>query len=186
MHAAAPDQPNCRLTVSPTASLSEAEKTEIVDLCTQAFDQDFDELFDLVANAVAPMHVQARIDRRLISHAMWSERSLFLADDNTLTAAYVDAVATDPAFQNRGFGSIAMRRLIAEVQSFALGCLATNRPSFYTRLGWELWTGPKGVRTEHRVRRTPDETVLILRTANSPALDTNRLLVIEDRRGDPW
>ena len=175
------DHPNIRLTVSPTSSVSEREKYEIVDLCNRAFIQEFSELFSLVANAVAPMHVQARIDGRLIGHAMWSERSLFLADGTILTAAYVDAVATDPAFQNRGFGSIVMRRLIAEIQGFAVGCLATNRPSFYTRLGWERWTGPKGVKTEREVRLTPNETVMIFRTAHSPVLDTNCLLVVENR-----
>ncbi|HEX3721222.1 MAG TPA: GNAT family N-acetyltransferase [Nitrolancea sp.] len=162
------------------------EKSEIVELCNRAFIQDFGELFDLVANAVAPMHVQARIDGRLISHAMWSERTLHFADGTTLTAVYVDAVATDPAFQNRGFGSIVIRRLNAAIQGFALGCLATNRPSFYTRAGWERWTGSKGVKTESGVRLTPDETVMIFRTAHSPKLDTNCQLVIENRRGDPW
>ena len=177
-----PDQ----LTVTPTAALSEPAKREIIDLCSRAFDEDFGELFDLVAFAVSPVHVQARIDGKLVGHAMWSERPLYLAGGTTVNAAYLDAVATDPAYQNRGIGSAVVKRLMVEVRGFALGCLSTNRPNFYARLGWELWTGPKAVQTEHGIQPTPDETVMVYRTPRSPAIDTSSLLVVKSRRGGSW
>jgi predicted N-acetyltransferase YhbS len=181
-----PVLPEYHLTVVPTAELAESAKREIVDLCTRAFEEDFGDLFELVAFAVSPVHVQARIGGNLVGHAMWSERTIFLADGTTVAAAYLDAVAIDPAYQNRGLGSVVIKRLMAEVHGFALGCLSTNRPNFYARLGWELWTGPKAVSSENWIQPTPEETVMIHRTANSPAINPGSLLVVESRPGDSW
>jgi len=174
------------ISVMPTAALTEQEKLEIVDLCTRAFNEDFSELFPLVAGAVAPMHVLARLNGKLVSHAMWSERPLFLADGTTVISAYLDAVATDPAYQNIGLGSVVINRLQHEIRGFALGCLSTDRPNFYARLGWEIWTGPKGVRTAHGIEPTPDDIVMIYRTACSPEIDIGSLLLANARRSGNW
>ncbi|HVB64575.1 MAG TPA: GNAT family N-acetyltransferase [Nitrolancea sp.] len=180
------DLSSLQLSVLPTAALSESVKIEIVDLCTRAFDEDFSELFPLVAGAVAPMHVLARLNGKLVSHAMWSERPLFLADGTTVVSAYLDAVATDPAYQDIGLGSVVINRLQHEIRGFAIGCLSTNRPNFYARLGWEIWTGAKAVRTAHGIEPTPDDIVMIYRTACSPEIDIGSLLLANARRSGNW
>lgn len=88
--------------VAPTDALTAADKAEIVAVCTRAFQQDFAALFDYIKQS---MHVLARIDGALVGHATWSERWLHPQGVAALHTAYVDAVATDPAYQGRGIGS---------------------------------------------------------------------------------
>ncbi len=111
---------------------------------------------------------------------------LFLPDSVTLETAYVDAVATEPDLQGQGIGSAVIQRLNSEIDRFDIGCLSTERVSFYERNGWELWNGPNGVRTEQRVDLTPGHNVMIRRTRRTPPLDRSGLLVIAARRGEPW
>jgi GNAT superfamily N-acetyltransferase len=132
------------------------------------------------------LHVLAKLDGRLVGHACWATRWLQPGDYAPLRTAYVDAVAVEPAWQGRGIGSTVMRRLNAEVQSYDLGGLSTDRVSFYERTGWELWRGPIGIRTPEGATLTPGDTVMILRTPLTPPLDLCALLTAEPRPVNPW
>src|SRR5688572_33330067 len=81
---------------------------EIIDLCTEAYAEDFSHAFELLGPGV---HVVGRLDGRIVSHAMWVDRALQVGNRETLRTAYVEAVATRPAFQRRGFGTEILRRL---------------------------------------------------------------------------
>ena len=65
-----------------------------------------------------------------------------------LRTAYVEAVATAPSFQRRGYASAVMRRIAAEIAGYELGALSKGSHSFYERLGWERWRGPLAIRTD--------------------------------------
>jgi aminoglycoside 2'-N-acetyltransferase I len=104
-----------------------------------------------------------------------------------LRTAYVDAVATLPACQGKGHGSALMRHLAAGVDDFEIGCLETDRPGFYGRLGWEAWRGPLAGRTEAGRVPTPNQTgIMILRLWQTPALNLDGALTIECQGGRIW
>ena len=71
---------------------------------------------------------------------------------------------------------------------FELGTLGTGAHGFYERLGWETWAGQAFVRTGSGTERTPDEEgfIMILRTPNTPDLDTDGPISCEWRPGDVW
>ena len=131
-----------KLSVSPTRDLDEATRLEIVDLCNRAFETDeFNEVFELIADSVDPMHVLGRIDGRLVGHATWSTRRLWIAEGMHFRCAHLDGVATDPSLQNRGIGTAVIKRVMTEIATFDIGTLSTERQSFYARLGWQRWKG---------------------------------------------
>jgi GNAT superfamily N-acetyltransferase len=167
-----------KLTVTPTTLLDTSEQAAIVALCTASFKQDFASLFDLVPPTTT--HIRAFLDEQLVGHACWAPRPM-------LTAAYVDAVATDRTLQGRGIGSAVLTRFAAETSAEPLRALSTDRVSFYTRLGWQRWRGRVAVRTADGILDTPDDVLLILPTAHTPPLDLDGLLVGEPRStGQHW
>src|SRR6185312_16310702 len=108
----------------PTSYLDEHTRLDIVKLCLSAFnDPDFEHLFDYVEGATNSTHVMARFDGRLVGHAVWSTRQLFLEDGAVLNTAYLDAVATDPEIQGRGIGSAVIQRVNHGIDEFDIGCL---------------------------------------------------------------
>ena len=113
-------------------------------------------------------------------------RALQPGELRPLRTAYVEAVATAPPHQGRGYGSAVMRRLAAAIGDYELGGLSTGRFSFYERLGWERWPGPLAIRTQHGLLHTPGERVLILRLPRTPPLDPHALLTAEWRPGELW
>lgn len=80
-----------------------------------------------------------------------------------LRTAFVEAVATAPEHQGKGFASAVLRELATHITSYDLGALSPSEAAFYERLGWELWRGPLGIRTEHGLKPTPGEEAMILR-----------------------
>jgi aminoglycoside 2'-N-acetyltransferase I len=164
-------------------ALSESELAAIVQLCTQAFGEPFDEIIRLHTGGA---HVLGTLDGVLVSHASWVPRLLQPDGLPMLQTAYVEEVATHPAYQKRGFGSAVMRRLAEEIQGFELGALATGYIGFYERLGWEVWRGKTAIRTPKGIIETPNETVMILRLPSTPALDTSGLITAEWREGELW
>ena len=81
-----------------------------------------------------------------------------------------------------------MRRLAAEIDDYEIGCLQTDIPGFYERLGWELWRGPLAGREDHgTLTPTPDQTgVMVLRLPNTPPFDRDGLLTIERQQYRIW
>ena len=171
-----------------TDDLTPREVRDIRKLMDRAFadDEGFDE--DDWQHALGGLHFIIHADGGIASHASVVPRQL-LAGDVLLRAGYVEAVATDPRLQGRGFGTRIMEAVGAHISdSFEIGALGTGKFGFYERLGWRRWRGPTSVRTEHGRERTPDEDgyVMVLVTPASPTLDSHAELSCEWRPGDVW
>jgi GNAT superfamily N-acetyltransferase len=170
--------------VIASKTILESTLSEIRHLCTEAYAEDFSNAFELLGPGV---HVIGRLDERIVSHAMWVNRLLQPGTSALLNTAYVEAVATSPAFQRRGFGTEVLRRLANEIHDFDLGALSPSDERFYARLGWEAWRGPLFIRTSAGLQSTPDEGVMILRLEKTPAgLDLDSPLSAEWRPGEVW
>lgn len=144
-------------------------------------DQDFE-------HALGGVHWLLEVDGRLVSHASVVERVLE-ADGVALRTGYVEAVATLPGHEGRGYGSAVMAGAGAHIQDrFELGALGTGRITFYERLGWRVWRGPTFVRLADGPVRTPDEDgfVLVLRTPRTPRIEMTGALSCDWRPGDVW
>lgn len=171
------------LTCVAAADLSQPERAEIVALCTVAYDEDFSDMFDVFPGS---SHVLARLDGQLVSHAAWVTRWLQPEGLPVLRTAFVEAVATAPEHQGKGFASAVLRDLATRVMDYELGALSSSDAAFYERLGWELWRGPLGIRTDPGIQPTPGEEAMILRLPKTPPLDLNRGLTAEWRVGELW
>lgn len=177
---------NTRLTIQvvPSAHLSDADRKTIIALCNRAYEDDLEPLFDTFVGAT---HVLAYHNGHLVSHALWVTRYLQVGSGPLLRTAYIEAVATDPAYRNRGFATAIMKRIADEIGDYELAALSPSSVAFYERLGWELWRGPLFIRTETDVLPTPaDEQVMILRLPKTPPLDPNAPLSAEWRTGELW
>ena len=140
-------------------------------------------------HAVGGAHFVLEADGVIVSHAAVVERDLHVAQ-RPLRAAYVEAVATDPARQGQGFGSEVMRAVgdYIDRAGFELAALGTGSQGFYERLGWRTWRGPSAVRTTEGEQPTPDEDgyIMVRLTPHSPALDWAAPISCEWRPGDVW
>lgn len=171
------------LEVTRAEELSTAHRAEIISLCTIAYEENFDQLFETLPSST---HVLARLGGQLVSHAEWVTRWLQPEGQELLQTAYVEAVATAPQYQGRGFATSVMKEVAAQISSYDLGALSPFDVAYYERLGWELWRGPLAIRTESGLLLTPDEEVMILRLADTPNLNLNSQLTAEWRNGELW
>lgn len=164
-------------------ALSLDEYTAVLTLYSEAFEEEMEPYFRTFSH---PIHVLAVLDGKLISHALWITRWLQLGDFPLLRTAYVEAVATDESFRRRGYSSHVLSRLQREIQDYDIGALSPAETSLYERLGWEYWQGPLYARKDDELILLPDETAMILRTSNTPALNIQAPLSIEWREGEIW
>ncbi len=173
----------------PTDELTTAEVSALRALLWAAFppgEEGFTE--EDWQHALGGMHFLLDDDGAIVAHASVVERELHVAG-RPLRTGYVEAVATTPAAQGRGLGTIVMRDVTAYVRDeYELGALGTGVHRFYERLGWETWRGPSAVRTVEGLVRTPDDDsyIMVLRTRTSPALDPVSPISCEWRPGDVW
>lgn len=169
-----------------TEDLDPTTRASIVNVCIAAHDnKDFNNLFSYIPSG--GRHFLAYRETELVSHAVVTTRWLQPEGLQLLKTAYVDAVATLPVYEGRGYGSAVMRRLAEQIDDYAIGCLETERSGFYERLGWELWRGPLAGRSEHGLVPTPDQKgVMVLRLPHTPPLDLDRGLTIECQRVRIW
>lgn len=175
---------NLQFRVAKADDLSVEERTALIQLCTAAYEENFDHLFSSLPGAT---HVLGRRNDEIVTHAAWITRWLQPAGLPLLRTAYVEAVATAPEQQGRGFGTAVLQYLQTHLQDYDLGALSPSEVAFYARLGWELWQGPLAIRTTAGIEPTPpDEEVMILRLPQTPALDLNVLLTAEWREGELW
>jgi aminoglycoside 2'-N-acetyltransferase I len=167
------------VTSSRTEDLSAATRASIIHVCIMAHqEEDFNNLFSYIPSG--GLHVLAYRGQELVSHAVVTTRWLQPEGLPILRTAYVDAVATLPAYQGQGIGSMLMRHLASLLSDFEIACLETDRVSFYARLGWEEWRGPLAGRRATELLPTPDQKgIMILRLARTPALDVDGSLTIE-------
>lgn len=163
--------------------LTPAGRAEIIGLCTLAYAEDFSDFFEVLPNST---HLLARLEGELVSHAAWVTRWLQPEGGPMLTTAFVEAVATAPAHRHKGFASAVLREVASRITEYDLGALSPSDAAFYERLGWELWRGPLGIRTDRGVQPTPGEEAMILRLERTPPLDLDRGLTAEWRVADLW
>jgi aminoglycoside 2'-N-acetyltransferase I len=172
-----------------TPDLSGAEIAALIRLFAEAWgakDGTFDEAD--WEHAKGGVHVLVEDGGEIVSHGAVVRRTLEI-DGTVVLTGYVEAVATWPQHQHRGYGTLVMRDIREIIAAdYELGALSTGVPEFYERLGWERWRGPTGVRTPRGVEETPDDDggIMILRTPTSPRLDVNAPIVCDWREGDVW
>ncbi len=167
------------VTSARTEELNAETRASIIHVCRTAHQEDdFTHLFSYIPSG--GIHVLAYREQELVSHAVATTRWLQPEGLPLLCTAYVDAVATRPAYQGQGIGSTLMRHLATVISDFEIACLETERVSFYARVGWELWQGPLAGRRATELLPTPDQKgIMILRLARTPPLDVESFLVIE-------
>ncbi len=180
-----PDQTDqFSIQVIQSSLISETLKKEIVSLCNRAYKEDMEPLLETFVDA---SHILGYFDGVLVSHALWVTRYLQAGTDPIMRAAYVEVVATDSNYRNRGFASSVMKYLIGEIQDYDLAALSPFSVEYYAQLGWELWQGPLFIRTNDKLLPSPDdEEVMIFRLPKTPTLDLNASLSAEWREGELW
>jgi aminoglycoside 2'-N-acetyltransferase I len=139
-------------------------------------------------HATGGIHFLLEEDGEIRSHGSVIEREIH-AGEHGLRTGYVEAVATWPVHQRRGFATEVMRAVGGHIDGvFELGALDTGVPGFYAPLGWEVWKGPTLVRTDAGPVRTANEdgAVMVRRTPTTPALDLSAPISCEWRPGDVW
>ncbi|MCY7418433.1 MAG: GNAT family N-acetyltransferase [Chloroflexi bacterium] len=174
-----------------TTDLTAAELIAVRELMDIAFADDADEALgdDDWQHALGGVHVVLDVDGVIVAHASVVERDIHIAGQ-PLRTGYVEAVATAPDHQDRGFGTQVMEAIGGVIQAhFELGVLGTGRHHFYERLGWQTWQGPAFLRTADGDQRTQDEEgyLLVLLTSSSPVgIDLTAPISCEWRPGDVW
>lgn len=173
------------ITAKRTEELNAATRAAIIDLCILAHEEeDFRNLFTYIP--AGGTHFLAYRAQELVSHAVVTTRWLQPAGLPRLKTAYVDAVATLPAYQRQGIGSMLMRHLALGIADYDIGCLETDRVSFYTQVGWAEWRGSLAGRKGPELLPTPEQKgIMILRLARTPPLDLDGSLTI-DYDGRIW
>jgi GNAT superfamily N-acetyltransferase len=174
------------VTCARTEDLDPAAREAVIQVCVAAHQEDdFKKLFLYIPSG--GRHFIGYRGAELVSHAVVTTRWLQPEGMPELKTAYVDAVATLPAYQGQGCASAVMRRLASGIDDYTIACLETDRPGFYRRLGWEAWRGPLAGRSEQGLIPTPDQKgVMVLRLPHTPALDLDRGLTIECQGGRIW
>jgi aminoglycoside 2'-N-acetyltransferase I len=173
------------LQVIPSGQLPRETLDQVLELCDRAYCEDLRENF---GTFVDPVHVLAVLDGAVVSHALWITRWLAPAGRAPLRTAYVEAGATDPTHQRRGFAAAILQRLVREVADFELAalCPSDDGQRLYANLGWETWTGPLSIRHGSRLIDTSDESVMICRLPVTPPLRLSDPMSAEWRPGELW
>lgn len=167
-----------------TEKLATGQLAEILAMCELAYDEPLAELFAAYGPAT---HLIGRRDGFIVSHVMWVTRWLQPVGMAPLRTAYVEMVASHPAYQGLGYAT----RLMAQVPDqlddhFQLAALCPAETSLYGRLGWVSWRGPLSIRRDGRLLPTPDERVMILPLNKTPSLNLDAGLSAEWRAGEMW
>ena len=178
-----------RLRTLPTEALTSEELRAIRALMELAFGSG-DEAFQEAdwQHALGGTHFVLDVDGEVVSHASVVERPIEIGG-RPFRTGYVEAVATAPDRQGRGYGTAVMRAAGDHIRaSFELGALGTGEHRFYERLGWETWQGPAFVRAPEGLTRTPAEEgfILVLRTPASPDFHLTEPISCDWRPGDVW
>src|SRR5215207_6052594 len=93
---------NMIVTVSPTEALTAEQRSAVVEVCVSAHNNDnFKNLFAYIPSG--GRHFLAYREHELVSHAVVTTRWLQPEGHSVLKTAYVDAVATQPVYQGRGY-----------------------------------------------------------------------------------
>jgi len=146
------------ITVVPSNRLRSEDRKQVIDLCSEVFELDYGPFIEAFGEVT---HVLGHRANEIVSHALWLRRELRVGDGRKLNAAYIEAVATRPEYQRRGYGSAVMRHLQKEISGADLGALSTSRDEWYEGLGWKCWLGPKYIQKGRAVIATPEDCVMV-------------------------
>ncbi len=163
--------------------LTPEQYAAILDLCSRAYEEDFSTYLAALADAT---HVLLQIDNEIVSHAAWITRWLGHGDLPLLRTGYIEAVATDPAYERRGYATHVLVALKEQITGFDCSALSPATYHLYERLGWKLWRGKLFARKHNEVLEMPDEEAMILCFPHTPNLDFAGDLSIEWREGEVW
>lgn len=167
-----------------SASLSPVDREALVTLCSTAYEEPFAPYF---ADIGPGTHLLGAVGGTIVSHVMWVPRTLYVDGIGALSTAYIEAVATLPAWQGHGFASRLMRELPPRLSAFDLAALSPSDEAWYARLGWAPWRGPTFVREHGETVATPGEDIMILRLPRTPAaLDLTAPIACDWRPGEVW
>lgn len=170
-----------------TSSLEPAFLNELRAFLDRAFDGEFSD--EDWQHTLGGTHVWRTLPSgELVSHGSLVTRRIRVGPHH-LQVGYLEAIATAHAARGRGHGSAVLGRLGERVRErFPLGVLSTGSHAFYERHGWERWRGRTGLDGPRGVEWTPedDDSVMILRTPRSPAIDLAGDLLADWRCGDIW
>lgn len=175
------------ITSVKTEDLNANTRAEIIQLCIAAHqEEDFKNLFTYIPSG--GWHFLANHAGELVSHAVVTTRWLQPEGQPLLKTAYIDAVATLPAYQRLGYASALMRQLASDIdREYVIACLETERESFYKRLSWQTWRGQLAGRSEQGLIPTPEQHgIMVLLLSQSPTLDLDSVLSIECQTGRIW
>ena len=174
------------VTVLATEDLTAAQRASVIDVCIDAHDSiEFEHLFSFIPSG--GRHFLAYRGRELVSHAVVTTRWVQPEGHQVMRTAFVDAVATLPACQGRGYATATLSRLAAEIGDYEIGCLQTDRVAFYEGRGWELWRGSLAGRGDDGLIPTPQQRgVMVLRLPWTPSVDLANELTIECQPGRIW
>jgi len=177
----------CTIEVFATEELAPDRRAAVIEVCVAAHQNDeFRRMFSHFIPS-GGRHFLGYLDDELVSHAVVTPRAVQPEGLPILRTAFVDAVSTLPRHEGQGCGSAVMRRLAAEIPDYRIGCLQTDIPGFYERLGWELWRGPLAGRGADGLVPTPDQQgVMVLRLSATPPLDLDAMLSIEVQPDRVW
>lgn len=171
-----------RIEIVPGSFLDDVLSARILALCEAAYEEPLE---GTIATFEDPTHVLGFLGDELVSHALWVPREL-RHGPRRLRTAYVEAVATIPRLQGRGFASAVLRALGGHITGFDLGALSPSDPRYYERLGWESWRGPLSQYDGQGEQPTPGEEAMVLRLPRTPPLDLDGALAAPWRPGDIW
>ncbi|MDM4769010.1 GNAT family N-acetyltransferase [Solimonas sp. SE-A11] len=177
--------PSIDMQIASSRDLSAAQRQEILVLCSAAYEEDFSAYLEMLDPA---MHLLVYADGLLVSHGAWVERELRAEAYGRLRCAYVEAIATLPEQQGRGYGSLVLSRMPSLFDDYDIAVLSPSAEAFYQRLGWETWQGALSYRSpEGEEIATPEEQVMIHRLPRTPAwLDTRTALSVDWRPLEVW
>lgn len=174
-----------KISVLPHEELDAKLLSEIVALCCDAYEEDFEPYFRLLEGAT---HVLAMESEKLVSHGAWVAREVRVGrTGKPLRCAYIEAIATPVRLQRRGLGTLVLKSIPPLILDFDLAALSPSEPEFYARSGWEMWKGPLSYMHEGQCIQTPEEQVMIFRLPKTPGdLNLAEELETDWREGDIW
>lgn len=168
--------------------LSDELKKEIITLCNSAFPEPFDNLMDFIPPE--GIHVIGYTPhRQAVTHALLTERRFTIGGRLPMKAAYIDAVATHPDYQGRGYGSLVMKEIMRIASEICdIGGLSTFVPQWYGKLGWKEWKGPLSLEKEGEIIPTldVDGVVMVYIFEGTSPPDFNDTLTADWRPGGGW